>query len=95
VLISTLREGKWYLLSNFEVVVANTQERFSTHVFQIKFTRKTTMKHVAPKTRCQFIDCVDFYRIKHTSTAENKFVVGEYFSIYFPDYRIENVNLYN
>jgi len=34
-MISTLREGKWYLLSNFEVVVANPLERFSSHVFQI------------------------------------------------------------
>ena len=81
-MISTLREGQWYLLSYFEVVVANTLERFSSHVFQIKFLRKTTMEHVVPKVRCHFIECFDFYRIKNAA-VEKKFVVGEYFSFCF------------
>jgi len=82
-MISTLREGQWYLLSYVEVVVANTHERFSSHVFQIKFLRKTTMEYVAHKIRCHFIECFDFSRIKNAVPVEKKFVVGEYFSFCF------------
>jgi len=31
-MISTLRERKYYLISNFEVVVANPVERFSNYL---------------------------------------------------------------
>ncbi|CAB87733.1 putative protein [Arabidopsis thaliana] len=37
VLISTLKEGQWYLLSHFEVAVANPLDRFSNHpLYRIK-----------------------------------------------------------
>jgi len=65
------------------VVVANPLERFSSHVFQIEFLKKTTMEHVAPKSRYHFIECVDFHTIKHAAPIQKKFVVDEYFSSYF------------
>jgi len=77
-LISTLKEGQWYLLSHFDVAVANPQDRFSNHVFQLKFLRKTTMDEIAPRKRCQFIDCWPFNRLKHASTVEKLFVVGQH-----------------
>ena len=61
------------------MVVANPLERFSSHVFQIEFLKKTTMEHVAPKSRYHFIECVDFHTIKHAAPIQKKFVVGEFF----------------
>jgi len=81
-MIDTLREGRWYLLSYFNVVMANTHERFFSHVFQIKFLNKSTMEHVSPNRRCHFIECFDFYRIKNAGPVEKKFVIGEYFSFF-------------
>ena len=83
VLISIFKEGQWYLLSHFDVIVANPLDRFSNHVFQLEFLRKTTMDKVAPRKRCQFIDCWPLYRIKHASTVEKQFVVGQHLSICF------------
>ena len=45
--------------------------------------RKTTMEYVAPKIRCHFIECFDFYRIKNAVHVKKIFVVGEYFSFCF------------
>jgi len=46
------------------------------------------MEHVSPKSRYHFIECVDFHTIKHAAPIQKKFVVGEYFSSYFPDFKV-------
>ncbi|CAE5993293.1 unnamed protein product [Arabidopsis arenosa] len=70
-----LREGQWYLLSEFDVIPPSLPERNSDHFYQISCNRNTEVDPVRPKSQSDFFNCVDFFSINNASEEDKQYVV--------------------
>ncbi|CAL9224743.1 unnamed protein product [Arabidopsis halleri] len=70
-----LREGQWYLLSEFDVIPPSLPERNSDHFYQISCNRNTEVDPVRPKSQSEFFNCVDFFSINNASEEDKQYVV--------------------
>lgn len=74
-----IREGKWYLLSDFKVVLSTRILRYSKHPYEIEFTCKTSIDRVSSRSRWNFFNDYDFTMINSAKAEDKDFVVGKLF----------------